>query len=642
MRYSVLGGAIQVTGSSARSPLGSRAWLARVAAHGAVRSAVWTRRTVSHRGIFAVMVGAVLFGATVAARDVRNRSYDLSGSVIEAGSTAQTSLTFGGTTASVTAPGGAIGQNALSSLAQPGYTLSASASLALQNVRLTVADAALLQQLRTQIVAPAPPTGLSGVALSDLVSLVRQAQLASSGGSGSGLSTSNPDKLAEAQAAIRDAQQQLIDATTASDVARLAAPSATAGSVRIPADPTLVRDAQLRLSSAQARLKSLLSVATPDVIDAARKAVTAALAETPPAPGGDQIVAANDAVDSAQRTYDGVRVRFSDTSPQFADAKAKLDTAKAALVAIQRQMAYAADPESQPSVIDARRRLAQLTAAPDPAAVASAQAVVSATQGQLDALLRGTVTSVASTSPVRPDLSSAGARTVGASADPVAAAQQKLAEAQKALQLIVNPPIDTISTASVSAAAGQTLTAGAGLTRNDLTAVQVELRAQYVMALALKSARLHPSAVIPAAAADLQRTGSPASRALVWPVRGEVTQPFGVPELGVGAPHTGLDIAVPIATPVLAAASGVVSFAGGDPTTSYGYYAIVDHGAGVSTLYAHLALPAFLRPGQFLAQGGLVGLSGTTGFSTGPHVHFEVRLNGVPVDPLKVLPSAGR
>jgi murein DD-endopeptidase MepM/ murein hydrolase activator NlpD len=164
----------------------------------------------------------------------------------------------------------------------------------------------------------------------------------------------------------------------------------------------------------------------------------------------------------------------------------------------------------------------------------------------------------------------------------------------------------------------------------------VELRARYIVSSALMSAHLHPSA-LPSDAARPQ-TGALASRSFTWPVIGAVTQPFGVPELGVGAPHTGLDIGVGTATPVLASASGVVTFAGGDPSTGYGYYAIVDDGGGVSTLYGHLALPPFLHPGQFLAQGGLIGLSGSTGFSTGPHLHFEVRLNGVPVDPQRVLP----
>jgi len=92
--------------------------------------------------------------------------------------------------------------------------------------------------------------------------------------------------------------------------------------------------------------------------------------------------------------------------------------------------------------------------------------------------------------------------------------------------------------------------------------------------------------------------------------------------------------------PVLAAAPGVVSFAGGDPSFSYGYYVIVDHGLGVTTLYGHMALPPVVRTGQLVAQGSLLGLSGSSGFSTGPHVHFEIRLKGVPVDPLPLLRKA--
>jgi len=166
---------------------------------------------------------------------------------------------------------------------------------------------------------------------------------------------------------------------------------------------------------------------------------------------------------------------------------------------------------------------------------------------------------------------------------------------------------------------------------------EVALRAQYVADVALLVEHLHPSALPLASAAAPSAAAAPAS-ALTWPVTGPITQPFGVPELGVGSPHTGIDIGVSLGTPVRAAAAGVVSFAGGDPTSGYGYYVVLDHGQGVSTLYAHLALPPFLRLGAYLPQNGLIGLSGTTGFSTGPHVHFEVRLNGVPLDPQRLLP----
>ena len=180
-----------------------------------------------------------------------------------------------------------------------------------------------------------------------------------------------------------------------------------------------------------------------------------------------------------------------------------------------------------------------------------------------------------------------------------------------------------------------------GSARTNVKAVEVELRARYVADALLESAHLHPSALSTPLTGLQTSATTGVSRSLIWPVVGPITQPFGVPELGVGAPHTGVDIGVSVGTPVLAAASGMVSFAGGDPSSGYGYYAIVDNGGGVSTLYAHLALPPLLHVSQFLAQGGLVGLSGSTGFSTGPHLHFEVRLNGTPVNPMKILPAGG-
>jgi murein DD-endopeptidase MepM/ murein hydrolase activator NlpD len=81
-----------------------------------------------------------------------------------------------------------------------------------------------------------------------------------------------------------------------------------------------------------------------------------------------------------------------------------------------------------------------------------------------------------------------------------------------------------------------------------------------------------------------------------------------------------------------------VTFTGGDPCCSYGYYIDIDHGNGVMTRYGHLVQLSSLRAGQFVRLGDFIGYSGSTGYSTGPHLHFEIRLNGRPVDPLLVLP----
>jgi murein DD-endopeptidase MepM/ murein hydrolase activator NlpD len=127
--------------------------------------------------------------------------------------------------------------------------------------------------------------------------------------------------------------------------------------------------------------------------------------------------------------------------------------------------------------------------------------------------------------------------------------------------------------------------------------------------------------------------------ALIWPAFGPITQPFGVPELGVGAPHTGIDIGQQAGTPVRAALAGRVVFAGGDPCCGLGYWIEIDHGNRLATVYGHFMRPPLLLVGDYVKQGQTICFAGTTGFSTGPHLHFEVRLDGRPIDPLRALPS---
>ena len=98
----------------------------------------------------------------------------------------------------------------------------------------------------------------------------------------------------------------------------------------------------------------------------------------------------------------------------------------------------------------------------------------------------------------------------------------------------------------------------------------------------------------------------------------------------------GIDINAPY-VPVAASAGGRVIFAGGDVCCSYGLYVEIDHGSGYETLYAHLSGIA-VQIGEWLEQGQILGLSGTTGRSTGPHLHFELRRNGIVQDPLLFMP----
>ena len=121
----------------------------------------------------------------------------------------------------------------------------------------------------------------------------------------------------------------------------------------------------------------------------------------------------------------------------------------------------------------------------------------------------------------------------------------------------------------------------------------------------------------------------------IWPARGAFTSGFGLrrhPIFGIRRMHTGVDIGAPRGATVQAAADGRVIFAGW--FGGYGKIVIIDHGGGISTLYAHLS-QILTEDGRGVRQGEIIGRVGSTGYSTGPHVHFEVRVNGRPIDPTR-------
>lgn len=134
-----------------------------------------------------------------------------------------------------------------------------------------------------------------------------------------------------------------------------------------------------------------------------------------------------------------------------------------------------------------------------------------------------------------------------------------------------------------------------------------------------------------------------------WPIPdAEVTQGFGPspysiePAVGGYAHfHTGIDLEGPPRALVLAAAGGVVTEVIASvetgPRGGYGTYVVINHGRGLTTLYGHLA-STLVHKGQSVRQGQAIGRQGSTGNSTGPHLHFEVRVNGAPVDPAVCLP----
>jgi len=124
-----------------------------------------------------------------------------------------------------------------------------------------------------------------------------------------------------------------------------------------------------------------------------------------------------------------------------------------------------------------------------------------------------------------------------------------------------------------------------------------------------------------------------ASTPSIWPVRGWVTSRFGNradPLTGRRSTHTGIDIAGPHGKEIVATADGTVVFAGVEG--SYGKVVVVDHGYGMKTRYAHLA-SITTSAGDVVKRGQMIGKLGSTGRSTGPHLHYEVRINGIPQNP---------
>lgn len=125
--------------------------------------------------------------------------------------------------------------------------------------------------------------------------------------------------------------------------------------------------------------------------------------------------------------------------------------------------------------------------------------------------------------------------------------------------------------------------------------------------------------------------------AMGWPCSGPITSPFGYrthPILGTTIFHAGIDIGVDYGTPIHAADSGVVVYSGW--ISGYGNAVIIDHGGGISTLYGHNQSLA-VSEGQSVSKGSVIAYAGSTGNSTGPHCHFEVDVNGSPVNPMGYL-----
>ena len=123
----------------------------------------------------------------------------------------------------------------------------------------------------------------------------------------------------------------------------------------------------------------------------------------------------------------------------------------------------------------------------------------------------------------------------------------------------------------------------------------------------------------------------------IWPTKGWMSRGFGMkhdPFTGYRQMHRGIDIANHIGTPVIATANGTVKSI--TQTSGFGKMIALDHGFGLTTIYGHLS-EIEVKRGQHVKRGDVIALMGSTGWSTGPHLHYEVRLNGRPVDPMKYI-----
>ncbi|MCW2988370.1 MAG: hypothetical protein JWM24_1308 [Solirubrobacterales bacterium] len=209
---------------------------------------------------------------------------------------------------------------------------------------------------------------------------------------------------------------------------------------------------------------------------------------------------------------------------------------------------------------------------------------------------------------------------IEAARDAIASEEEALASARAALQTHQQA---LVSARGKRVAALEQITAHEEELDGDVTAIQGKIAAQ-----------LSATGSMPLPAGPIQG----GSGGLIWPVSGAVVSGFGPRNIGSGYEyHPGIDIAVPEMTPIRAAASGTVIFTQSEASSGgYGNYTCIDHGGGLSTCYAHQSSFA-VSEGQSVSQGDVIGYSGCTGYCLGPHLHFEVRINGSVTDPMGYL-----
>jgi murein DD-endopeptidase MepM/ murein hydrolase activator NlpD len=394
------------------------------------------------------------------------------------------------------------------------------------------------------------------------------------------------------------------------------------------------RSVAVALSIAAAALSSMLLAASAPAQDLESKleAKQAKLEEVRQKKGvltttishyGDQIDRLTGEVASIRGREEAVRIRLAAKQSELDRAVAELDTAKDRLRELRSRLKRA--------LVALRDRLVAMyeTGTPDVISVivgASGIDDLAARAEYLDRLHGMDEAVVGRVRELRDQVQRIVARLRGAkqrieaARDAIAAEEQALAAARSALQSHQQ---------ALVAARAQRVAALDRISENeeeldgDVTAIQGKIAAQ-----------LAATGSVPLPAGPIQG----GSGGLIWPVDGPVVSPFGGRDIGAGYEyHPGIDIAVPEGTPIRVAASGSVIFTESEASSGgYGNYTCIDHGAGLSTCYAHQSSFA-VAAGQSVGQGDVIGYTGCTGYCLGPHLHFEVRINGEVTDPMGYL-----
>jgi murein DD-endopeptidase MepM/ murein hydrolase activator NlpD len=481
-----------------------------------------------------------------------------------------------------------------------------------------------------QLALQALQQGATDAQIQQAQSQVQQAQnqLAGAHASVTPLPTATPAPTVAPTAAPKAAPVQAAVAPAASAPAT-SAPAAVAVATPQPlpySDTQLTQAAaalnaaQLSLAQAQQYNASLAVPAAAPLPGASRAGavpVPGSRIATPvpatPAPAPADLTPYQAAVDDAQNTFNTMTTADQAIDQQNADLAASLAAAPAATTAADTATDSAAAPDDSSTS-------AAVVAATAPAAPVVSAATAASAPPQPSATPLPAATATNASSPTDSNGTDSDTTTTNA--------QSQLSGALSQLQALQSPP----PAEAVKAA------------QDSLTQAQQQLDALLKQASPDVAAQVDPD---PMTVLQKLRAGTLAldqqiSNGFIWPAKGPVTQGFGLTAFALdgaynGGGHTGVDIGQGAGQPIVAAAAGTVIFSGGDTASGYGDYVELDDGNGYQTIYGHMMTPSFLKQGDHVAQGQLIGVSGSTGYSTGPHVHFEVRLNGVPIDPLPLL-----